>query len=82
MNLGGDTCDMEQLEFEFVRKRYDIFSDTMIPVNSLAIGALHWAYGQIRQAVGYAKSNDHDTLPVTVLDVIHDRLKDRLRESN
>lgn len=67
---------MEQLEFEFVRKRYDIFSDSIIPVNSLAVGAVYWAYGKIREARNCSAGN----VSVTVLDSIHEALKARLNE--
>lgn len=72
---------MEQLEFEFVARRYDIFSDSVRPVTPADMQVLnqaYWAYGQVRKAASYAAVEGKESLPLIVLQTIHDNLRARL----
>jgi hypothetical protein len=71
---------MEQLEFPFIHQRYDVFSDSMIPVTEEYIRRLeqiNWAYGKIRQAMD---SYSGFLLPRADLDEIHEQLMKRIHE--
>lgn len=72
---------MEQLAFPFMGQRYDVGTDSMVPVDQNYVDQLanvSWAYGQIRKACSFASHEGVETVPLIVLNTIHDALKSRL----
>lgn len=72
---------MEQLEFDFMSRRYDIFSDSMVPITANDMNTLRQvynAYGQVRMACMMTQQ----AVPKMMLEAIHRDLKARLVVTN
>lgn len=70
---------MEQLELPF--QYYDIHSDSMLPLTQDHLDQLEqvrWAYGEVRRACKLVVDGGMETVPVTILDIIHDEFRRRL----
>lgn len=74
---------MEQLEFSFVAKEYDILTDQFRPVTHERLAVLQQvynAYGQVREARAMLGPNG---IALTfALDAVHKELMRRIRDSS
>lgn len=70
---------LQQLAFPFMFSRYDIHSDSYIPLTQEyldTLEAVHQAYGRVREAV--RTTPEAGWVSVSVLEVIHDNLRNSL----